>query len=416
MLGLGYGAYLVFRDFCQQAFPGMQDQAMAQMVSGIDLTSFRPDDELKKLVRLAGELGVSEHLKAGLGPDRTLEAIAAAPRGDEWIAALEEAKEPWFWFSTGDGTSHAHASWMQDMTVPFTVMKTYTEKLERGEGIDRPLAALQAERERLAIEYRALLNTDEDRASFDQLLGLARLVFPYVENHNILIDHQGLAIFWSKVRSFGEVFAHHGFFEDAEDIFMLHRYEVYHALWDLETGWASGAADRRAYWHREIAERKRVMDRLREWTPPPALGVAPAEVKDAFAVMLWGITDETIERWSQGQSEDNASELRGFAASPGVAEGRARLISSPDQLDEVQDGEILVCSVTSPSWAPVFARIAAAVSDAGGIMAHAAIVAREYGLPAVVGTGYGTQRIKTGQLIRVDGSAGVVTILDGGQD
>jgi pyruvate,water dikinase len=77
----------------------------------------------------------------------------------------------------------------------------------------------------------------------------------------------------------------------------------------------------------------------------------------------------------------------------------------------MQDGEILVCPVTNPSWGPVFGKIRATVSDIGGTMSHAAIVAREYGMPAVVGTGAATKRIKTGQRLRVDGNTGVVTIL-----
>jgi pyruvate,water dikinase len=88
------------------------------------------------------------------------------------------------------------------------------------------------------------------------------------------------------------------------------------------------------------------------------------------------------------------------------------VILLPAQLGEVEEGEILVCPITAPSWAPVFSRIEAAVSDIGGIMAHAAIVSREYGLPAVVGTGFGTKRIRTGQHLRVDGNTGTVTILD----
>jgi pyruvate,water dikinase len=82
-----------------------------------------------------------------------------------------------------------------------------------------------------------------------------------------------------------------------------------------------------------------------------------------------------------------------------------------NEIGQVQDGEILVCAVTAPSWAPVFGKIKAAVSDIGGTMSHAAIVAREYGMPAVVGTGHATKRIKTGQLVRVDGDRGVVRIL-----
>ena len=129
--------------------------------------------------------------------------------------------------------------------------------------------------------------------------------------------------------------------------------------------------------------------------------------------MLWGVDNDTIGRWlAAGDGGPASSELHGVAASPGVAEGPARVITSPSQLDQVQAGEVLVCQITAPSWAPIFTKIAAAVSDIGGIMAHAAIVSREYGLPAVVGTGFGTSTIRTGQRVRVDGSKGVVTLLD----
>jgi pyruvate, water dikinase len=73
---------------------------------------------------------------------------------------------------------------------------------------------------------------------------------------------------------------------------------------------------------------------------------------------------------------------------------------------------VLVCPATSPSWAPVFSRIAATVSDVGGIMSHTAIVCREYGMPAVVGTGNAVSTLRTGQRVRVDGGAGTVTLLD----
>jgi pyruvate, water dikinase len=203
-----------------------------------------------------------------------------------------------------------------------------------------------------------------------------------------------------------------GFLEDAEDIFYLHRFEIHGALYDLCTGWATGTPARGpSYWPGEVAERKRIIQVLREWSPPPALGVAPAEVTEPFTVMLFGVTTDTVNKWLGGAA-GGADELEGIAASPGVAEGPARVITSVGQLDEVQAGEILVCPITAPSWAPVFARIGAAVSDIGGIMSHAAIVSREYGLPAVVGTGFGTKRIRTGQRVRVDGTGGVVTIID----
>jgi pyruvate,water dikinase len=126
--------------------------------------------------------------------------------------------------------------------------------------------------------------------------------------------------------------------------------------------------------------------------------------------MLWGVTDETIETWL-GAEELDESTVRGYAASPGVVEGTARVLMNVNDIGQIREGEILVCPVTAPSWGPVFGKIAAAVSDIGGTMSHAAIVAREYGMPAVVGTGQATSKIRTGDHVRVDGDRGIVTVL-----
>ena len=94
-----------------------------------------------------------------------------------------------------------------------------------------------------------------------------------------------------------------------------------------------------------------------------------------------------------------------------MVEGVARVLTSAEQVAELQDGEILVAPVTAPSWAPVFRRFAGTVTDSGAMMSHAAIVCREYGLPAVTGTAFATKSITTGMRIRVDGDNGTVTIL-----
>jgi pyruvate,water dikinase len=152
-----------------------------------------------------------------------------------------------------------------------------------------------------------------------------------------------------------------------------------------------------------------LLAKLRAFNPPPALGVVPEQIADPAIVMLWGITPERLRAWI---TREKSNILRGFAASPGVVEGPARVIFDVAELQTVQDGEILVCSVTEPSWAPVFARVRGIVTDIGGVMSHAAIVAREYGVPAVLGTGIATKRIRTGQQLRVDGNEGTVTIFE----
>jgi pyruvate,water dikinase len=107
----------------------------------------------------------------------------------------------------------------------------------------------------------------------------------------------------------------------------------------------------------------------------------------------------------------DTKELKGFASSAGVAEGPARVLRLLEDIVKLQAGEILVAPTTNPSWAPVFTKIKATVTDIGGLTSHAAIVCREYGLPSVTGTGVATAVIKTGDIIRVDGSTGVVTIV-----
>jgi phosphoenolpyruvate synthase/pyruvate phosphate dikinase len=127
--------------------------------------------------------------------------------------------------------------------------------------------------------------------------------------------------------------------------------------------------------------------------------------------MLWGVTPQRLQEWAEAAG-GAPTRLTGAAASAGIAEGRARVLNDPALLGSVQAGEILVCTITSPAWAPIFPKIKATVTDIGGVMSHAAIVSREYGKPAVVGTGRATAVIKTGQLLRVDGSTGIVEILD----
>ncbi|MFD0662618.1 hypothetical protein [Thermocatellispora tengchongensis] len=126
MLNLGYGAYLTFREFCQAAFPGISDQTIASMVSGIDIMLFRPDDEVRKLAALAVELGLDRALLSSEDPDEALAAVAGAgDPGARWLAAFEAAKDPWFWFSTGAGYQHSDRAWIDDLRLPFRALRGY---------------------------------------------------------------------------------------------------------------------------------------------------------------------------------------------------------------------------------------------------------------------------------------------------
>jgi pyruvate,water dikinase len=108
---------------------------------------------------------------------------------------------------------------------------------------------------------------------------------------------------------------------------------------------------------------------------------------------------------------EGSDTIKGNPGSGGRAEGRVRIINSPEEGDALLPGEILVTSTTNVEWTPLFPRAAAVVTDIGMPLAHAAIVARELGIPAVVGCGNATTRLKTGDRVLVDGGQGVVKIL-----
>lgn len=411
---LGYGAYMVFFNFCKTAFPEITDQTIARMVAGFEAEIFRPDEEVRKLARRAVELNIDQKFIEG---DNVAEVLAwldkAGQPGKDWLAALEEARNPWFNVNVGDGFYHYHRSWNDDLSLPFSAIPGYIAKLRAGEDIERPTERLLAERAALIEGYRDMLGSDEERAAYDQMITLACRVFPYVEGHKFYCEHWYTNLFFNKVREFGALLAEHGYFDDAEDVFHLSRYEVEQALVALMTSWSTGSAPRGTDRFRPlIAERKAAIDIWAKMDTVPALGEVPDIIDDPAIVMLWGITRETLDSWQKQDDDSDSKELRGFAASSGVVEGTARVVRSVQDISLLRQGDILVCQVTNPTWAPVFQKIAAAVSDIGGSMSHAAIVAREYGLPAVVGTGQATQRIPDGARVRVDGGRGVVTILD----
>ena len=409
---LGYGAYLTFFDFCKKAFPEISEQTVARMVAGMEAEIFRPDDELRRLAKCAIELGVDDMFREGAAPVEIIQSLERSHSGKKWLEELATSRDPWFNVNVGDGFYHHHRSWNDDLSMPFASLPGYIANVKAGEPVERPIEKLMAERQQLIDNYRDLLNSDEERAAYDQMIQLAHRVFPYVEGHKFYCEHWYTNLFFNKIREFGALLAEHGFFPNAEDIFHLTHYEVEAAIVDLMISWSNGSPPRGLVrWTAIVEERKAAIAEWAKHETPPALGPVPDVIDDPAIVMLWGITRENLETWLAADERRDSNEIRGFAASNGVVDGVARVVMSVDEIDRLRHGDILVCHITNPSWAPVFQKIAAAVSDIGGSMSHAAIVAREYGLPAVVGTGTATQKIRDGQRIRVDGGQGVVTIL-----
>jgi len=230
------------------------------------------------------------------------------------------------------------------------------------------------------------------RTSLELSLGMN----PLTPDHHFYVDQGTNARLRIVLIAIGEKLVDAGVLDDREDVMYL-RYNELRLL----------IADQSALGAKEIvSERRDAREDAAERRPPSWVGTATKTALDFPYNALWGFPD----KFYAGEPE-TTGEVRGLAASPGVVEGPARFVASLDEFDQVREGEILVCRMTNPAWVVLFTKITGLVTEAGGAVSHPAVVAREFGIPAVVGTTNAGERIKTGDRIRVNGTTGVVEVL-----
>lgn len=230
---------------------------------------------------------------------------------------------------------------------------------------------------------------------FRKLLRWAQNYGPYRED---ALFYMGAA--WPTVRKFalelGRRLVEIGTFASPDEVFYLGAEELVEA-------YSARAEDKSVTGLGEAAKQRRELREARKKLHPPPM-VPEGRFKIGFINMSFMET--------QKRNRADSDTLKGFAVSPGKVTGTACVIMSPADFEDMESDSILVCPTTTPAWTPLFSQALALVTDIGGILAHGSIVAREYGIPAVMGTGNITQRIVTGQRITVDGGAGTVKILD----
>jgi pyruvate,water dikinase len=414
MDGLAYGAYVNFIYTMRDLFPDITDKAIGQMLTGFTGEMFRPPAELQKLAKSARELGVASTL---LACDKWTDMAAKLQKGktgQQWLAQVEEVRDPWFEMSIGGGWHHMDVAWNDNLDVPLAHIKNYIQRLEKGEQIDRPVEEVEKIRNQVVAEYRSLIANEKDRQTFDQRLELAKRVSIFPESHQFYVENWFHALFYRRAKELGQMFVSRGVLKENEDIFYLSRFEIYPILYDVLASWCTGVPPIAKYeLPPKIVRRKQIYNKFKKWNPPPALGVAPEVVTEPNQIVLWGVTSEKIDMWLKAAEvkPGKVTELRGFAGSAGVTEGTARVCMELEDIAKLKEGDILVARMTAASWAPAFNIISGCVTDIGGTFCHAAIVAREYKMPAVIGVGNGTAVIKTGDKLKVDGDNGIVSIL-----
>ena len=240
-----------------------------------------------------------------------------------------------------------------------------------------------------ATAFRALAASPRRLRAFRHLLTETQHVVPIREEQ----AHE-LTIAWPAMRRavvrIGDALAARGLIAAPDDVFFLTRDEVLGALGTLDGESAPATVD--------VARRRSRRDEQARLVPPLSVGRANRALK-----LVWDSFPRLL-----GAARSERALVSGAPASPGRATGPVRVIRGPHQFDDLQSGEILVAPLTAPAWTPLFTRAAAVVTDVGSAASHASIIAREYGIPAVVGCGDATARLRTGMLVTVDGSTGNV--------
>jgi phosphohistidine swiveling domain-containing protein len=280
----------------------------------------------------------------------------------------------------------ASRTWREDPEPVARLILSYAESNVPDPYLE--VERLAAERQAFTAEVRDGLAPGE-RETFDALLGCALANGPLTEDHAFWLDQRTTTAVRDICAEFERRLVKSGVLDRAEDIAYLRLDEL--------VRWGFGLADPL---RPRIAERKAEHQANRKITPPDFLGAPPAP-------------QEWVDRYEGPPVPLKAKrgELRGAGASPGVVKGTARVAHSLEEGLALKRGEILVCAAADPNWTPLFALAAALVTDAGGSLCHAAVVAREYGIPAVVGTHSATRTIANGQIVEVDGVAGVVRLI-----
>jgi pyruvate,water dikinase len=263
----------------------------------------------------------------------------------------------------------------------------------RDQGANPHERQAKAEEKRLQSADRILNRVKGLRRwAFRKTLGMAQTMAQVRENALSDIG-LGYPVLRKMLHELGNRCAKAGLIMQGEDIFWLKADEVQEAVASLERGGPATSLVGR------VAQRKAIHQALKRTTPPPTL---PPKKK------YLGIDMASFIPAAEDSHTRNT--LKGVAASVGRVTGLACVLRGPEDFDQMKPGDVLVAATTTPAWTPLFAMASAVVTDIGGPLSHGSIVAREYGIPAVLGTGVATRRIHSGQTITVDGSAGLVTL------
>jgi pyruvate,water dikinase len=361
-----------------------------ELFAGLSPESTKPADELRRLAELAA---------TRLGDARDLTSLRALRDDDpEFATAMENYRQEY-----GCRALHYELAAPALGERPDLILSLVRDQLTPAEKKSTDPAAI---REAAAARARAAV-TDTQR--FEHLLSRAQQAYPVREDNEYPTVSAPYALLrWAALEA-GRRLVERDRLDKAEHVFFVEVEELLAALTDDTAG---------------TDPRERVEHRRGEhqWAlrnpgppaygqppgPPPAMDALPVEVRTVMGAFQWSMAN--VSGAPVSGNESGQSTVRGLPGAAGSYTGTVRVVRDEQEFDRIQVGDVLVCPSTSPVWSVVFPRIGALVTDTGGALSHAAIIAREYGIPATLATGNGTETLVDGSTVTVDGTAGTVEI------
>jgi pyruvate,water dikinase len=389
-------ATLALRGTLEAALGGEITQKHEEILGRLqNSASDRNWDAIALLVRLKDEVKGDAVLSAAFTNETGAEILAelkSTERGRQFLAeGLEAYQREFGW----------HAVWSHEFIYPsrfetpepvLDVIKGYLDS----DYDYRPIVAnLTEDIQKASAELLEGIPEGEALEALKAANEINLKMAPLTPDHHFYIDqgtHQHVRVVLICI---GRKLVEMGALTEPDDTIYLKYNELRYLMGDPENFDAKSI----------VAERRALRAKQEQIRPPDFIGTVTESQLEFPYLNLWGFPEKLqFDTETKGKVE-------GLGVSPGVIEGVAKVVASPAEFDQVKQGDIMVCQMTNPAWTPLFAIIGGIVCDAGGMVAHPAVMAREFGIPGVTGTGIATREIKTGDRLRVDGTNGVVEIL-----
>jgi len=383
-----------FEELYCELFEGATTLDALRLTQGFDNKTMEGDRALWRLSRLARSTPEVREILSRHAAGEIIPALEKSVASRQFLADLHK----WLAYY-GQRLNSAFAldepSWIEDPTPAIQNLQAYVAMPDLRPEMEP--AALAAEREKSVAEARAKLAGYPQPivARFETLLKAAQVAAIVHEDHNFWIDQRLFYHVRRVILEFGGRLAQAGVLDAVHDVF-------YPTPDELQNGQDVPVK-------RLAQDRKTEMERFSHVAPPSMLGTAPAFEMTDGGSMVRALFKGEMSPANTSNGEMN--KVKGLPGSAGVARGTARVIHSLAEAGKLQPGDVLIAISTEPPCTPLFATASAVVTDSGGVLSHSAVVAREYRIPAVVGTGNATTTFKDGQLIEVDGNAGIVRVV-----